>query len=201
MVAIKTEEGRDPARTRRAILDATKELIAQEGSEAVSVSGVARLAGVNRGTAYLHFGDREELLRATMQSVGEELSEAISTATSNLAAWQTDDDSIMEAISLALHDNVQLSRIWLSEMLFGDGVQKDELWNAWLGGVRALYESDNVTDDFDDEVLAVIGLAASFMWPIITKAEKMSKAKREKSARRFAHAFDQVVLQGILKRE
>ncbi len=200
MIVARIEEGRDPERTRKAILDAAKKLIAQEGSEAVSVSSVARLAGVNRGTAYLHFGDREELLRETIRSVGEELAEIINEASANIDSWEESDDTVMEKISKALHENAQLARVWLSELVLKNSAQSDELWKAWMEGLNTLHYSGNIDDSVDDEVLAVIGLSATFIWPIIKNAEKMSKAKKQQSAERFAQAFDQIVLRGLLKR-
>ena len=41
-------------------------LLARSGPEGVSLSEVARLAGVNRGTAYQHFDTREGLIEATV---------------------------------------------------------------------------------------------------------------------------------------
>ena len=61
-----TRRRRDPESTRVAILEAAKTVLAREGAEALSVSSVAKLAGVNRGTAYQHFQVKEDLVRATL---------------------------------------------------------------------------------------------------------------------------------------
>ena len=45
----------DPESTHREILQAALEVLAKDGPESLSVSEVARRAGVNRGTAYQHF--------------------------------------------------------------------------------------------------------------------------------------------------
>jgi AcrR family transcriptional regulator len=42
---------RDPVGTREAILEAAREVLAQDGKEGLSVARVAQRAGVNRGTA------------------------------------------------------------------------------------------------------------------------------------------------------
>jgi AcrR family transcriptional regulator len=57
---------RDPEGTREAILEAAREVLAQEGKEGLSVARVAQRAGVNRGTAYQHFQTREQLIEATV---------------------------------------------------------------------------------------------------------------------------------------
>src|SRR5438309_1767095 len=46
---------RDPEGTREAILEAARTRLAADGPEGLSLSEVAHLAGVNRGTAYQHF--------------------------------------------------------------------------------------------------------------------------------------------------
>ncbi|MDC1295698.1 TetR/AcrR family transcriptional regulator, partial [Myxococcota bacterium] len=47
---------------RTRLLDAARALIAESGPTALSVSAVARRAGVNRSTAHAHFGTRAELI-------------------------------------------------------------------------------------------------------------------------------------------
>lgn len=203
MVVVRQERadnGRDPDRTRKAILDAAKELIASEGVDAVSVSSVARLANVNRGTAYLHFKDREELMDATISSVVNELSEVIRKSSAQIQEWSTSDDSVMEAITKTLGNNTILVKVVLQEMIMGETAHTDKLWEIWNDGLRSLHDHPDVSRDIDNDVLAVIGVAASFLWPIVTDAENMSKAKRDRSSKRFARAFDRIVLQGILKR-
>lgn len=55
---------RNPAATRRALLDATLSLLAERGETGVRVTEVARRAGTTTGAIYSHFRDRAELLAA-----------------------------------------------------------------------------------------------------------------------------------------
>src|SRR6476659_4767260 len=64
---------RDPAATREAILEAARTRLAIDGPEGLSLSEVAHLAGVNRGTAYQHFETREKLIKATTDWVSDRL--------------------------------------------------------------------------------------------------------------------------------
>src|SRR5689334_13347442 len=68
---------RNPSGTHEAILEAAGRLLAKDGPEGLSVSRVARLAGVNRGTAYQHFQTRQELLDATTSWVSTKLQRAV----------------------------------------------------------------------------------------------------------------------------
>src|SRR3954454_19269489 len=73
----KPRRRRDPDGTRIAILEAAGTLLAKDGPEGLSVSQVAQLAGVNRGTAYQHFQTREQLVEATTGWVSEQLCESV----------------------------------------------------------------------------------------------------------------------------
>src|ERR1700722_18657929 len=65
MAESRTRRPRDPEATREAILEAARTQLAKDGPEGLSLSEVAHLAGVNRGTAYQHFRTREKLIEAT----------------------------------------------------------------------------------------------------------------------------------------
>lgn len=58
---------KDPAK-RDAILDAAKRLFVQLGFEAVSMDQIASEAGVSKLTVYSHFGDKEALFGAAVES-------------------------------------------------------------------------------------------------------------------------------------
>jgi AcrR family transcriptional regulator len=57
----------DAARNRDAILAAAAALFDREGVEAVSMSDIARAAGVGKGTVFRRFGDRTALIEAVLQ--------------------------------------------------------------------------------------------------------------------------------------
>ena len=50
------------ARTRAKIKHALAEVMRQKGFDALTVSDVARAAGINRGTVYLHFSDKDDMI-------------------------------------------------------------------------------------------------------------------------------------------
>src|ERR671911_544403 len=57
--------------TRAALLDATRALLEDEGSAALTMGAVAERAGVSRRAVYLHFASREQLLLALFHHVGQ----------------------------------------------------------------------------------------------------------------------------------
>ncbi len=68
---------------RRALLDAALAIVADQGPSAVTMSAVARRAGVSSGAPYRHFKDRMELLRSLWCRADEALSRRIQEATAN----------------------------------------------------------------------------------------------------------------------
>jgi AcrR family transcriptional regulator len=60
--------------TARLIIDATEQLCAEQGIEAVSIRDIARAADVSISVIYHHFGSRAKLLRALLSERLEEIS-------------------------------------------------------------------------------------------------------------------------------
>jgi len=71
----------DAARNRRALLDTAQRLFIQKGIEDVTMSSIAKEAGVGKGTLYRHFADKvavchallDEDMRAFQQSTLEQI--------------------------------------------------------------------------------------------------------------------------------
>jgi AcrR family transcriptional regulator len=59
------------------ILAAAKELMSQKGLETVTMDDIAQAAGVAKGTVYLYFPSKDELIEALLSQVGENLLSAL----------------------------------------------------------------------------------------------------------------------------
>ena len=66
---------------KRALLEASIELIREEGVDALTVAEVGRRVGVSSAAPYKHFADRQALLRALAEEGNRQLSEALVAAT------------------------------------------------------------------------------------------------------------------------
>src|SRR5918997_2783844 len=64
------------AATRRALLDAARELFAERGYHGAAAEEIVRRAGVTRGAMYHHFGDKRGLFRAVVEEIETEVDEA-----------------------------------------------------------------------------------------------------------------------------
>jgi len=67
-------------RKRADILAAARDLFASEGFDRTSVDAISARAGVSKRTVYDYFGDKQALLGAVIQGLGESLMAAIRTA-------------------------------------------------------------------------------------------------------------------------
>lgn len=73
------DRGRNPERSREAILDAAERLFAERGYEATSLQEVGTAAGVSRATPGYFFGSKAELYRAVLDRAFDEVRAAVRT--------------------------------------------------------------------------------------------------------------------------
>src|SRR5215467_8301633 len=71
------KERADAARNRAAVLQAARQLFAEQGVAAVSMDQVAAAAGVGKGTLFRRFGDKSGLAAALLDARERDLQEAI----------------------------------------------------------------------------------------------------------------------------
>jgi AcrR family transcriptional regulator len=204
---------RDPDGTRSAILDAAQSILAQDGAEALSVSRVANLAGVNRGTAYQHFLAKEDLIEATMERVSHQLLEAVFEETED-NAYPGDDgldadlqhlpDVIKRMAGFTMRmaeftvENPDISRIWLFDVLSKKDPKEDVFYKRFLQAIERLASSDVSEPDIDTEALAVLMLSGFFLWPVWVDAHAKTKKMRLQMAQRFGNEVLRLTLHGFL---
>lgn len=215
MPPAKTRErrSRDPEMTRAAILEAAKSVLSQDGAEGLSVSSVAKLAGVNRGTAYQHFQTREELVRATLDWVSHQLLDAVfeggdlnGEAPEGLPApdLQHVEEVIngMAAFNFRLAEyaveNPDIGRIWLYDVLSREDPKQDVFYKRFEQAVRNLAQHDASQEEMDVEALSVLMLTGYFLWPVWVQSHAKSKRTRKKMAERFAKEVMRLSMHGVL---
>ncbi|MBD2860247.1 TetR/AcrR family transcriptional regulator [Spongiibacter sp. KMU-158] len=196
---------RNPEATRAAILTAARTVLSEDGPEGLSVSRVANLAGVNRGTAYQHFATRDDLLHATAEWVSDQLMGqgflASKQSSDGTVTLPSDGQSLFEAVERMVKfamENPELGRIWLFDMLSSKN-SGDHFFSHYKQSVDVFAESSDSKDDIDSEVLAMILLSGIFMWPVWASAQAKSTRERKKMASRFTREFLRLSLHGILK--
>ncbi|HET6998476.1 MAG TPA: TetR/AcrR family transcriptional regulator [Solirubrobacterales bacterium] len=102
-----------------ALVEATLELIHENGVHSFSVAEAARRTGVSISAPYRHFADRDELLAACATAACEELKRSFDPA---LAAHEAPADQLAAAI--AAYVRFAAERRPMFEALFGAGLDK-----------------------------------------------------------------------------
>lgn len=193
---------RDPLRTREAILEVAGKLVAKDGLEALSVSQVAQLAGVNRGTAYHHFPTREELLSTTKAWVSEKLCREVFGELNEAGqAPRRDPSDVIESLANFAMENPEFCRVWLYDVLSSSQPAKDPFWNLYRSHIDSFVDSDFAQPGVDGEVHAVLMLVSVFLWPVWARAHSNTAAGRKKMAKRFSDEVLRLILNGALRRE
>lgn len=204
---------RDPEGTRAVILDAAQSILAQDGAEALSVSRVANLAGVNRGTAYQHFLAKEDLIQATMERVSHQLLEAVFEQTESTASPEDESlDADLQHLPAVIKrmagftmrmaeytvENPDISRIWLFDVLSKKNPTEDVFYKRFLEAIERLASSEVSEPNIDIEALAVLMLSGFFLWPVWVDSHAKTKKMRKDMAQRFGNEVLRLTLHGFL---
>jgi AcrR family transcriptional regulator len=194
---------RNPDGTRTAILQAAGKLLAQDGPEGLSVSQVAQLAGVNRGTAYQHFPSRELLLEATTAWVSDQLRRAVfgDDPEAQHTPGAMDPMRMTEQMAAFAMENPEFGRVWLFEVLSSSKPTNDPFWGQFRSLFEKFAETDLAQPGIDVEVHAVIMLIGTFLWPVFARAHSRTAKERQQMARRFSNEMLRLSLHGTMRPE
>ncbi len=198
----KKRRSRDPEATRTVILEAARTLMARDGAEAVSLSAVAQLAGVNRGTAYQHFETREKLIEATIASVSDTMFRTVFGDPETMGerrVEQVDIADLTDRMTNFAMDNPELCRIWLMQVLASPDPTTDLFWREYEGSLERFAETDLAQEGVDSEVLSVIALASTFLWPIWARSHAHGDEDRSVLTRRFSQEMLRLSMYGSLQ--
>ena len=204
MTEPKQRRARDPAQTREAILTAARTLLAKDGPEGISLSEVAQLAGVNRGTAYQHFSTREKLIEATADWVSDRMFRMLFGDPETIGERrieQVDIADMMDRLANFAMDNPELGRIWLLQLLSSPDPAADPFWREFAGSLDRFVETDLAMTGVDAEVLSVLSLAGAFLWPVWATSHAKGKKERRVLADRFVQELLRLSMYGSLRSE
>lgn len=194
---------RNPEQTREDILEAAREVLAQDGKEGLSVARVAQRAGINRGTAYQHFQTREQLIEATVEWVSRKLYEAVfgDPDAKDKALERINVEDVNDQIATFAMENPALGRVWLLEVLSSRQPAKDLFWQQYKSNFEFFAQTSLAQPGVDAEVLSVLTLAGSFIWPVWARAHARSAKERKKMLDRFTNEMLRLSLHGTLRPE
>lgn len=184
---------RSPASTREAILAAARELMAERGPEAMTISEVAHRAGINRGTAYQHFRTRDELAAAVRRWFSE-----------TLAAMLTGERPVSERIDRLLEffvEHPELARLWIHGLLASSDGAPSEIWSNFVATLEAFTKSGKTQEGIDPEMLGRILLGAPLVWSLWAHKTAGDAADRRRAIGRFGREIKRLLLFGVMRPE
>src|SRR5215470_14798960 len=119
---------RQPAEVRRQkILDAAGSLLVRDGLEGTSMDAVAAAAGVAKGTVYIYFPSRAELLAALRQRYAEELARRARTVLRPNAPWTAESLAAAVQRMVSVLTGYLLANRGLHHVLYREaGVSEEE---------------------------------------------------------------------------
>ena len=193
---------RDPVATREVILEAARTLLAKDGPEGISLSEVAHLAGVNRGTAYQHFETREKLIQATADWVSDKLFRAVFGDPDTIGERRVEEVDVADLTDRMADfamENTELCRVWLLQVLAMPDPAQDPFWREYSNSLARFAATDMAEPGVDSEVLAIMTLAGVFMWPIWVRAHDENAQTRAAAARRFTNECLRLSMHGSMR--
>ena len=200
----RTRRKRDPEGTREAILEAARQVLAQDGKEGVSVAQVAQRAGVNRGTAYQHFQTREQLIEATAAWVSEKLYSAVfgdPVVARNQPVETINIEAVTDHLAEFAMENPEIGRVWLFELLSARRPSDDPFWQQYVSNFERFAQTELAQPGIDAEVASVLMIAGAFLWPVWARAHTRTAKERQQMAKRFSREVLRLSLHGTLRPE
>ena len=114
----KTARRRDPEKKKRALVNATLDIIAENGITETTISSIIERAGLSRGMINLHFESKNNLLVASAKAFNEEYYDIL-------------DNRIQHAGGTPAQIILELVRADLSEALMNE--RSARIWHAFRG--------------------------------------------------------------------
>lgn len=181
---------RDFQDTRRRILAAAREVMAERGPEALTVSDVAHGAGINRTTAYQHFRTRDALVEAVVADLADEV-------TAMLMERLPLGERIDRMAEFFL-EHPEVGRLLLLQMLSQNPIPRPA-WDRYVGEIRRLAESDGGRDGVDSEMLGTILMCVGILWPLLARMRFDTDEAARRATDRLTREVKRLLLHGMLR--
>ena len=179
------------------ILQAAEEVLMEKGYYETSIDEIAARVGIAKGTVYLHFPSKEDLVIAIFERDMQQLLQYIDT-TMSLALSSRGK---LEAIFDLMHGGIISKRMQLLYSLTNSGglrhllVEKKgclrEIWDQLSARLNSLFEEGKAAGEFDSTLPAMVMLSAFYSllspksYERLMEEGQMSAEEVEKSLKRI----------------
>lgn len=146
--------------THVALIDTAVRLVSEKGIDALSLSEVAREAGVNRTTVYYHFDSREALVSAVREWSARQLAAAFQPVSSPAER--------IRYITRFVLENPEVIGMWIEDFLApGNITERYPEWTGLVEGLGAQLGARPETAAIDPEVYCALLLTWAMIGPRI----------------------------------
>lgn len=139
MPKIVTEAERE--QKRRVILDAAAAEIARYGYDRANVNTIAERAGIGRGTIYLYFDSKDEILGALLDTIGSLIDDTVRACLELDVSWRERLNALSQSFVALADEHRDFFRVHVSAL---HGVNRDigaPMARWWLTSVAHLASS------------------------------------------------------------
>jgi TetR/AcrR family transcriptional regulator len=195
---------------RHEILQAATREFADRGYSGATTSGIARRAGVTQPLVHHHFGSKQGLWSAVLETLFTDLDELLSTTLQRVqdADRRTRLEALLRTLVVFSGKRSELARLIRTESSVG-GEPFDELFERWLkrwidffeNEVRAAVD-DGVARPMDPRLayFAIIGASTEiFAEPMTALRAFGLDVSQEEHIQRYADLVVHLVLRGLLQ--
>ncbi len=180
MAVTRTQLRRKGATTATAILDATSEIIAEEGVDGFTISDVGRRARVNRALIYHYFGDRQNLVFESIRHIVNKY-EQVRPA---LGADALERDILMHI------EHPELARFFFQLILKGQPFpQMSQRLSAAINDIQDYIRQHALGRRFDTEVAVLTSWLTQLAWSCARRevARYLNVSPKDADARFIAY--------------
>ncbi|MFM6932302.1 MAG: TetR/AcrR family transcriptional regulator [Novosphingobium sp.] len=164
--------------THQSLIETAVRLLSEKGVEALSVSALAREAGINRTTVYYHFPSREAMIEAVKEWSSRQLAKGMETGSSRFER--------MAGINSFVLANPELIKLWIDDFIApGDIRTRYPRWDDLVQGLAKNLAAAHPGEQVDAEVYAVIMLASAIIGPRILQNSVAVDADPAEISERF----------------
>ncbi len=162
------------------------------GEQALSVSEVARRAGIKRPGAYYHFKKKEDLIAAVEEKLDKELIYPLDRSFAKRESFE-------DASELSTED-LSLLKIRIQQML-RDGSKHDPLIIHYRKLFHWHQKNGHLRDGLDPDMTAIITASASLVGLFLVLCGSDSVEGRARLSKRFRKTYKTFVFEGIFNPE
>jgi AcrR family transcriptional regulator len=180
--------------THQELIETAVRMISERGTDALSITALAREMGINRTTVYYHFDSREALLHAVSSWATTQLDKGMD--------YNLSQPERIGHISRFSIENPELIKLWIDDFLSGTDIRESySYWDTLVEGTRRTLAEKNPGKDIDAEIYCVMLIAASIIGPRVYRNSINPAATDEEIVAKFVAEHQRVLGRDGLLRE